>query len=141
MKLQSDSKSTDTRIEEVQSSVSNVSKDLNLLRDGSSKLAFINHWIEQEVPITTLLVHIIDGAKQIKLDSLLVQIPTDRQLLKVEIEAIGSTKLINDYYEELVVAFKAHGFEITHFDQPRIPGGSRLVLRVRNLEGTSEQQK
>ena len=51
----------------------------------------------------------------------------------MEVSAIGSTKGVNDSFSSIINSLKEDGFEVLSLDQPRIPGGSRLIARIQEI--------
>lgn len=121
---------TYSEIKKYEKETENAASSLRFLKENAAQLKAINAWVDTEFPMQPITLSLIDKVNSAKLDRLKISISEDRKSIKVEVSAIGSTKGVNDSFSSITTSLKEDGFEILSLDQPRIPGGSRLIARI-----------
>jgi hypothetical protein len=121
---------TYSEIKRYEKETENAASSLRFLKENAAQLKAINAWIETEFPMQPIAISLIDKVNSAKLDQLKISISEDRKSIKIEASAIGSTKGVNDSFSAIIGSLKKDGFEILSMDQPRIPGGSKLIARI-----------
>lgn len=121
---------TQTEINAYEKETENAASSLRFLKENAAQLKAINAWIEAEFPMQPILFSLINKVDSAKLDRLKISIFENRKDIKVEVSAIGSTKGVNDSFSSIINSLKEDGFNVLSLDQPRIPGGSKLIVRI-----------
>ena len=121
---------TYSEIKKYEKETENAASSLRFLKENAAQLKAINTWVETEFPMQPIALAIIDQVNSAKLDRLKISISENRKSIKVEASAIGSTKGVNDSFSAIIGSLKEDGFEVLSLDQPRIPGGSKLIARI-----------
>ena len=111
----------------------NAASSLRFLKENAAQLKAINAWVETEFPMQPIVLSLINKVDSAKLDRLKISISDNRKAIRVEVSAIGSTKGVNDSFSSIINSLKEDGFEVLSLDQPRIPGGSRLIARIQEI--------
>lgn len=127
----------EVQMQATKESIAETSKKLALIRDGSAKSTLLALWIADELRMQSLVFNALECAShcsnKIKINTLSVNIPSNRQLLTLELDIIGANNLISDYFEALVRFLNTENLEVINFQQPRITGGYKLIMNLRHI--------